>query len=146
MMGIDAIVAMAALLAPPVIDFVRKKFLDKGEDTPEATLATLATTKPDVMPAFLTAQTAYMEATIKFFNRDVCGIPSPWVVNLRAAIRPIGVVIAFVVLVTMAVMSITSEHIVDADGSIDKMLTGIRYSCEVIISSWFGDRIGISGK
>jgi hypothetical protein len=144
MFGIDAVVALLGLALPPVVDFVKKKFLKKEQDTPEATISTLATTKPDVLPAFLSAQTAYMEATIKFFNRDVCGIPSTWVINLRAAIRPAGVIIAFIVLVTMAILSITSEHIVDTDGSIDKMLTGIRYSCELIISSWFGDRISLS--
>lgn len=145
-MGLDAIVALVSLLAPPVVDFVKKKFLSKEEDTPEATLSTLATTKPEVMPQYLTSMSGWLEAQVKFFNRDVCGVPATWVINLRASIRPIGVILSFVVLVTMAVLSITSEHIVDTDGSIDKMLTGIRYSCEVIISSWFGDRIGLGGK
>ena len=145
-MGIDAIIALLGLTLPPVVDFVKKKFLKKEEDTPEATLSTLATTKPDVLPVYLAAQTGYMEATIKFFNRDVCGVPSTWVVNLRASIRPIGVIVSFIVLVTMAVMSIMSENVVDADGSINQMLTGIRYSCEIIISSWFGDRIGLGGN
>jgi hypothetical protein len=142
-MGLDAIVALVGMALPPVVDFVKKKFLNGKQDTPEATLSTLATTNPEVMPAYLTAQTGYMEAMVKFFNRDVCGTPSLWVVDLRAAIRPIGVIIAFVVLVTMAVMSIMANDQPDPDGSIDKMLTGIRYSCELMVSSWFGDRFTI---
>ena len=140
-MGVDAAVALFSLVFPPIVDFVKKKFLGKGQDTPEATLSTLATTKPEVMPQFVQAQASLLDAQTKYFNRDVCGIPAQWCVTLRASIRPIAVVIAFVVLVTMAVLSITSEHLNDVDGSIDKMLTVIRYSCEVILSSWFGDRL-----
>jgi hypothetical protein len=141
--GLDIIVALAGMILPPAVDFVKKKFLNGKQDTPEATLSTLATTKPEVMPAYLTAQAGLMEATVKYFNRDICGTPSQWVVDLRASIRPIGVVLAFAVLVLMAVLSITSSDIVDLDSSIDKMLTGTRYSCELMVSSWFGDRITI---
>lgn len=141
MFGVDAIIALAGLAIPPVVDFVKKKFLKKEQDTPEATLSTLATTKPDVLPLYLTAQTGYMEATIKFFNRDVCGTPSQWVVNLRAAIRPSGVVIAFITLIILCVMALSGCTVKpEMAGTID----GVRYSCELIVSSWFGDRIAMS--
>lgn len=141
MFGVDAIIALAGLAIPPVVDFVKKKFLKKEQDTPEATMSTLATTKPEVMPAYLTAQTGLMEATIKFFNRDVCGTPSQWVVDLRAAIRPVGVVISFVTLIVLAVMALTGFKV---DPTVAETLAGVRYSCELVVSSWFGDRIAMS--
>ncbi len=133
-MGIDAIVALAGLVIPPVTDFIKKKFLKKEQDTPEATLSTLATTKPEVMPEYLKAQAGLMDAMTRFFNRDVCGTPSQRVVDLRAAIRPLGVVLSFIILAVIAVLHGTNTA--DISGA-----AGVRYSCELVISSWFGDRI-----
>ena len=143
MFGIDAIVALLGLALPPVVDFVKKKFLKKGEDTPEATLSTLATTKPEVMAPFLAAQTGLMDATVRFFNRDVVGVPSAWVVNLRASIRPIAVILAFITLILLACMAIFK---VQVDPIMADTLTGVRLSCELMVSSWFGDRISLGGK
>lgn len=139
-MGIDAIVAIAGLILPSAVDFIKKKFLKKSEDTPEATLSTLATTKPDVMPEYLKAVTGYIEAKIKEFNRDISGTPSQWVINLRAAIRPIGVSLALGTLIVLAYMSLTGHKI---DSSMTDTVTGIRLSCELVVSSWFGDRISM---
>lgn len=141
MFGIDAIVAIGSLLLPPVVDFVKKKFLKKEQDTPEATMSSLATTKPEVLPGYVTAMTGWMEAQVKFFNRDVNGTPSQWVVDLRAAIRPIGVCIAGAVLVFMVVQALRGRQ--PAPSMADTIL-GVRLTCEVIVSSWFGDRIRIS--
>lgn len=141
MIGLDAAVAIAGMVIPSAVDFIKKKFLKKEENTPEATLASLATTKPEVMPAYLTAQTGYMEATIKNFNRDVTGTPSQWVIDLRAAIRPIGVALAFIILIVLAVLSFCNIKI---DPSLTDTVTGIRLSSELVLSSWFGDRITIS--
>lgn len=127
-MGIDAIIALAGLIVPPAVDFVKKKFLG-SKDTPEATLSSLATTKPEVMPAFVTAQAQMLDAQTKFFNRDVAGTPSQWVVDVRAAIRPVGVIIAFAIL---GLTMITKDFQV-AEGS--------RYTCELLIASWFGSRL-----
>lgn len=138
MFALDAVVALAGLILPPTVDFVKKKFLKKGSDTPEATLSTLATTKPDVLPLYLQAQTGYMDAQIRFFNRDVCGVPSIWVVNLRAAIRPIGVVLAALTLLTMVVLALLG---VEPSPDVADTVVGVRLSCELILSSWFGDRI-----
>jgi hypothetical protein len=137
-MGIEAILALVSLVIPPAFDFVKKKFLTPTQDTPEATMSTLATTKPEVMKDYLLGQAGLLEAKTKYFNRDVCGTPAQWVVNLRAAIRPIGVVMAFIILSVMAYMSLT-EYTVTPD---TKPITdGVRYACIVIISSWFGDRL-----
>ena len=138
MFALDAVVALAGLILPPTVDFVKKKFLKKGADTPEATLSTLATTKPDVLPLYLQAQTGYMDAQIRFFNRDVCGVPSTWVINLRAAIRPIGVVLAALTLLTMVVLALLG---VEPSPDVADTVVGVRLSCELILSSWFGDRI-----
>ncbi len=140
MMGLDAVVAIAGMIIPSAVDFIKKKFLKQEDNSPEATLANLATTTPDVIPAYLTAQTGYMDALVKTFNRDVTGTPSQWVIDLRAAIRPIGVVAAFAIIIVLAGLSFCSLQI---DPSLTDTVNGIRISCELIVSSWFGDRITI---
>ena len=137
-MGIEAILALVSLVIPPAFDFVKKKFLTPTQDTPEATMSTLATTKPEVMKDYLMGQAGLLEAKTKYFNRDVCGVPSQWVVNLRASIRPIGVVLAFVILSVMSYMALT-EFTVTPD--VKPITDGVRYACIVIVSSWFGDRL-----
>jgi len=71
MFGLDLVASLGGLIFPPVFDFVKKKFLKPKQDTPEATLSTLATTKPEVMGDFLNGTVALKEANIKFFNRVV---------------------------------------------------------------------------
>lgn len=142
-MGLDAIVAIGSLLLPPAVDFIKKKFLKPGVDTPEATMSSLAMTEPDVLPNYVIAVTGYLKAQVDYFNRDVSGTPSQWVVNLRAAIRPAGVIGAFAILGIMVYASIINYKI---DPSMTDTLTGIRLSCEAIVSSWFGDRLKTSGK
>lgn len=139
-MGIEAILALAGLIIPPAADFIKKKFLKKEADTPEATLSTLATTKPEVMPEYLKGQAGLMDAMTKFFNRDVCGTPSQWVVDLRASIRPAGVVLSFVILGAMMVIALVGIGAANDQASVNAV-SGVRYACVVVISSWFGDRI-----
>ena len=104
-------------------------------------MSTLATTKPDVLPAYVTAITEWLKAQTGFFNRDVTGTPSQWVVDLRAIIRPVGTIGAGITLMVMVIASIQNWKV---DPSMTDTLAGVRYSCEVIVSSWFGDRISIS--
>lgn len=127
-MILDAIASIGGLIIPPVFDFIKKKFLG-NEDTPEATLSTLATTKPEVMPDYVNANAHLLEAQIKFFNRDVIGMPSQWIVNLRASIRPIFVIMAMIIIVIDLVLA-----------QVD-LPPGIRQFLEVTIASWFGSRI-----
>ena len=140
-MGIDAIVTLAGLVIPSVVDFVKKKFLKKDSNTTEATMSTLATTKPDVLPEYLNAVVGHLKAQIEYFNRDISGTPSQWVINLRAAIRPSGVVMAFSTLIVLAVLSLAGYEI---NETAKDTLTGVRLSCELVVSSWFGDRISLS--
>ena len=136
-MGIEAILALAGLVIPPTVDFIKKKFL-KGQDTPEATLSTLATTKPDVMPAYIDAQSKLLVAQKEHFNRDICGVPTQWVIDLRAAIRPVGVIVSFFILAVMVYWAFTGKTFTVETKSV---IDGTRYACVVIISSWFGDRL-----
>lgn len=48
---LEAITTLGGMVIPPVLDLVRKKIIGRDSETPEATLATLATSKPDVIPA-----------------------------------------------------------------------------------------------
>ena len=135
---IEAGLAIMSLIIPPLFDFAKKKFLKPSEDTPEATMAALATTKPEVMGEYLKGQAGLLEAKTKYFNRDVCGIPAQWVVNLRASIRPFGVIIAFFILAVMAYLAFNNYSFsADMKSTVD----GVRYACVVIMASWFGDRL-----
>jgi hypothetical protein len=125
---IDIIAAIGGLIIPPAVDFIKKKFISGEADTPERTAAALATTKPEVLPQFMAAVTGMKETDIKFFNRDVIGTPSKWVVDLRAAIRPLVVCCALACLATEAL------------GHMD-LNEGTRVTFEVLCSSWFGSRI-----
>jgi hypothetical protein len=141
MFGLDAIVALGSLILPSAIDFIKKKFLKKEQDTPEATMSALATTSPTTLPGYVTAITGWLEAQVHFFNRDVTGTPSQWVVDLRASIRPIGVVFSFFILVMMVFSALMGRK---PDPAMVDTLIGVRLASEAIISSWFGDRISIS--
>jgi len=124
----EGILALGSLIVPPAFDFFKKKFLKPNQDSPEATLSTLATTKPDIMPLFIDAQARLLEAQVKFFNRDVIGVPSKWVIDLRASIRPMFVAIA----VPARICSwIFLWHV-------DKQFI---YLMDVCIGSWFGSRL-----
>ncbi len=126
-MGIDAILAIGGLVIPPAFDFIKKKFVKDG-DTPQATASTLATTKPEVLPSYLQSVATLTEADVKWFNRDVVGTPSQWVVDLRACIRPASVVIGFSLLALDMLGGFTLDP-------------GTRGSIIVNNSSWFGSRI-----
>ena len=101
-MGLDVILALVGTIGgmvfPSIVDFVKKKFIPASNDTPERTMGTLATTKPEVLAPYVAALAQYLEAQTHFFNRDVVGTPSTWVINLRAAIRPIAVISSFLII------------------------------------------------
>lgn len=124
----DVVASALGFIIPPAFDFIKKKFLKPSSDTPEATLSTLATTKPDVMPAFIEAHAKLKESETKYFNRDVIGEPSFWVVDLRAAIRP-----TFTVVSLLLMFCATGFH-----WQIDQ---SIQCLMEITISSWFGSRL-----
>lgn len=135
---IDLIATVGGLIVPPAIDFFKKKFIKAENDTPERTAGTLATTKPEVLPEYVNSISGLKDADVRYFNRDVAGNPSQWVVDLRAAIRPLGVSIALLALVGMAIAAVFIPEInMDA-------LVGPRITCEAMVSSWFGHRITIS--
>lgn len=120
--------SLAGLIVPPAFDFIKKKFLKAKADTPEATMATLATTKPEVLGEYLKANVELLRAKKDFFNRDVVGTPSIWVVNLRAAIRPTFVVLA------LAVRCACWAFNWNVDPSFNAMM-------DICIASWFGSRL-----
>jgi len=134
-MILDIIASIGGLIIPPAFNFIKKKFIKSENDTPERTIGDLATTKPEVVPDYVQALSTLLDAKVKFFNRDVIGSPSQWVVDLRAAIRPCGVVMAFIILGYM---------VCEQGVAVTDTWTGIRLSCETMITSWFGSRFTIS--
>lgn len=95
-MILDIISSALGFVGPPIFDFLKKKFLSPKVDTPEATLSSLATTKPELMGDFVDSQAKLFEAKSKFFNRDVIGEISFWVRDLRSIIRPLFVIYTIV--------------------------------------------------
>jgi hypothetical protein len=141
-MGIEAILALVGLVVPPAFDFIKKKFLKPTADTPEATMATLATTKPEVMKDYLLGQAGLLDAKVKYFNRDIAGMPSQWVIDMRASIRPVGVIIAIMILAIMGFMALAGDY--KPSTEVSSTMAAVRAFCILIVTSWFGDRISDS--
>jgi len=125
---ITAAGTIISLIIPPVFDFIKKKFIPATNDTPEATMGTLATTKPETLGPYTEALAKWFDAQTRYFNRDVSGTPSLWVINLRASIRPLCVVGSFIIL---GLDAIKWFHVDPA----------VRAGCFVIIGNWLGSRI-----
>lgn len=125
---LEILASLAGLIVPPAFDFIKKKFLKPNQDSPEATLSTLATTKPEVISSYVVAQAQLLDAQTKYFNRDVIGEASRWVIDLRASIRPIFVVIS------LAIRAVGFYYNWNIDA-------GFKVLMDVCISSWFGSRI-----
>lgn len=140
MFTLDLIATLGSLIIPPAFDFIKKKWIKTENDTPERTLGTLATTSPDVLAGYTEALAKLMDSKVRYFNRDVIGQPNQWIVDLRAAIRPITVVISLGILCAIVVCAYMTIEITTID---EKMLLGIRLSCESNVSSWLGSRFTI---
>lgn len=125
---IDIAVALGSMIFPPVFDLVRRKVLGKDDGSPEATLASLALNKPEVMAEYIKATAELENARAASFARDVIGIPAQWLVTTRAAIRPIGTIMALAALIGSCLAQTPFEE-------------PIRYTLEAIVGSWFGTRI-----
>ena len=139
LLALDAIAAIGGLIIPPAFDFIKKKFVKEENDTPERTMGTLATTKPEVLPDYVKAIAGLREAEVKFFNRDVIGEPHQWVVSLRAVIRPIAVCtgLFFMLLDIIGTMNMPGLE----GATIFKLDQGTKMFFEAIIASWFGTKI-----
>ena len=92
MFGIDVIAAGLGYIIPPIFDMI-KRFLPEKKQSIEDTLGTLATTKPEMMAAYIDSVAKLKAAGTAEFNQDVIGQTSTWVTNLRAVIRPVTVIL-----------------------------------------------------
>jgi len=133
MIPIEAVTTIGGLVLPPVFDLIKKIFVKKGADTPEATMSSLATTKPEVLAGYVEAITKLKEAETSWFNRDVVGQASAWVVDLRAVIRPMTVVASMLLLGLDAAEAVALEP-------------GARASLLFIVGTWFGGRLTLGGN
>ena len=129
-MLLDAIISLGGLIVPPVFDFLKKKFIKTGKDTPEATMASLAVSKPEALAPYVEAMAGYIRAQVAYFNRDVVGELPISVTALRASIRPIVVIVGLGHLILHGVF-----------GNAVVLEPGVRYFYEANISSWFGTRM-----
>jgi hypothetical protein len=127
--GLDALLAIGGLVVPPAFDFIKKKFIKSENDSPERTIGSLATSKPEILPAYVEALAKTMAEKTRWFNRDVIdGKVSSWVANWRACIRP--------ALVTMAIVHWTCILIWNIP--IDP---GLKASEILLVSEWCGERL-----
>jgi hypothetical protein len=128
MIDIAAISGLVGLVFPTVADFVKKKWLRPEQNTPEATLSTLATSKPEIIDKFILAFAELLKAKKEYFNRDVIGIPSTWIINLRSAIRPFFVIFSLFLWLYSLTLALP----------LDPALKSTMNGC---IGSWFGSRL-----
>ena len=138
MIGLDAIVTIGSMILPPAVDLVKKIFVKKEKDSPEATMSALATTKPEVLPQYVSALSGYQESLVKWFNRDVIGTASQWVVDFRAAIRP--------AVISLAIIHVIIVSVIHGVEGISAIPEGWRYFYESIVGSWFGERLILEKK
>jgi hypothetical protein len=129
MLGLDVLGGVIGFALPVVSDLVKSLFgKNKG---PQATLTTLATTKPEVIPEYVKANAALLEAETKYFKRDMpedsTRMPI-WVLALRGAIRPIGTLICFL---SLALNKFASLN----------LTPGTEASFCFILGAWFGSRV-----
>lgn len=127
---LDLIAAIGGLIIPPAADIIKKKLIKSENDTPERTIGSLATTSPETLPKYVEALGSYYSGQVQWFNRDVLGQPSQWIVDLRAAIRPVTVCACLALLGA------------DLFGGMGVTLNdGLRVFCEAAVTSWMGSRL-----
>lgn len=124
----ESVVALTSLLGPSIIDFVKKKFIKQDKTDPEAVMGNLAVQSPETLSPYVTAMASLLDAQTRFFNRDVVGTPSLWIVDLRAAIRPLSVIGGFVLLGLEGLGVMTLDP-------------AIRISIVANNGSWFGHKL-----
>lgn len=134
-MGIlEGALAVSGLVLPPLFSLLKGWFMPEGKDTPEATMSTLATTKPEVLGQYVEALAQYKKSEVAYFNRDVIGAPRQWIVDLRAGIRPAVTAVGITALVGEGAARFFY-------GMGPLMDPGTRGLFVLTTSSWFGGRI-----
>lgn len=123
---IEAITSLGGLIIPPLFKLVAGIFGKTANA--QSTLSQLAIDKPEVMPQYLASLAQLFDAQTKFFNRDVTGTPSQWVVNLRSAIRPLTVAISIIAIVLDVAIHLNMD-------------APTRAALSANITSWIGDKI-----
>lgn len=126
----DLVASVGGLVVSPIYDFIKKKFISGAADTPERTAGNLAVTKPEALAPYIDGLVKLEDAKIRYFNRDVVGTISVWVSDIRAAIRPITVI------VSLACLFFDGLAWIDLN-------TGARVTFELCVTSWMGDRFTI---
>jgi hypothetical protein len=122
------ITLLGNVVIPPIFNLVKGWISGGKADTPEQTMSNLATTKPETLPQYVTALGDYLRAQVDFFNRDVAGKPSQWVIDLRACIRPLSVIISFLIFVA-SFFAPTDSY--------------TKATCTSVIGNWIGTKIEV---
>lgn len=125
---IEVISALVGGVLPPAIRLVRDVIFRDRKSSQYDNIYTLATESPQHLPEYVKALADLVRAEKELFNKDVSGEIPRWVAGLRAAIRPMVVILSFVVLI------IDFFSLMDAGA-------GVRAACTGYIGAWMGDRV-----
>lgn len=135
MIPIEAIAGLLGTIVPPAFKFVKSMF-GKKQDDPVEMVASLAESKPEVLPEYLKGLAELYKAKGDYFNRDVVdGQVAPWVKNARAAIRPYTVAISLAALVANGFAPVFNLPTFLDEGT-RAMMGGW-------VGTWMGDRIDL---
>lgn len=128
-MILDFASSLTGMIIPPVFDFVKKKYINvEREESIEATFNNLALSKPEFVDKYIGAYANLLDAKSRYFNRDVIGTPSLWIVNLRASITPI------IVIFCLTLLFLEMSPFFHFRPELQRFI-------EFVISIWFGTRL-----
>lgn len=129
----EAITGIIGTVLPPAFKLIKNIFGKKSNQTPAEALDDIATTKPEILPQYVEALAKLGDMELKYFSRDVTQPLSQWVADLRAVIRPGGVVISFILLLI--------DGIANAGWGTHAFDESTRAAYTGYIGTWIGDRI-----
>lgn len=121
---------LGSMVLPPLLEIVKAKAL--GTRDPVQMLSSLAVNEKtaQVIPSLIENWRSLIETQsqlqVKMFNVDVIGQPSQWVVDLRASIRPVTVIISLLLFIISPFITVPDY---------------VQQACAGFIGFWFGNRM-----
>ena len=129
-MGLETILTtLLSSAIPPLLDILKTKVV--GAQKPEQILGSMALNEKTAqfVPQFVESLQKLIETQSQFqkdlFNVDVVGQPSQFVVDLRALIRPVTVLVSLGVFAVSPFVEIPQY---------------VQQACSMFIGFWFGSR------
>lgn len=128
-MPIAEFIGLSTIVLPPVIKLVKNIFGKKPKDEFEA-MQEIARDKPEALVSYVQAQAELWKAKSGFMQADISDKVSPWVMDLRASVRP--------VITYLLVLNIVISKFFKLDVSLIES-----NSAGAVIGWWFGERLAV---